>query len=118
LPQLARAEEMNPAHVSETGAKYAGFAGSGFAQAIKLGMSVVPGEVLGFDVICLEYNIDHSWHCNGLAVDGLTKFNFRPNQFGLITEKADADKMADYADQIQSESGVWVPVLVIRYPLT
>ncbi len=118
LHQVHELEQGRPGYVSETGAKVTGFAGSGFAQALRLKESPERGEILGFDVVCLEANIDHSWHCNGLAVDAVGKFNFYPNQFGLIDNKSDADKMADYAEEIESEDGTWLPVLVTRYPLT
>ena len=117
LHQVYELEQRRPGYVSETGAKVTGFADTGFAQALKLKELPERGEILGFDIICLDFNIDHSWHCSALAVDAVQKFNFYPNQFGLIDNKADADKLAEYADEIQPEHGVWLPVLVTRYPL-
>src|SRR5258706_12033388 len=117
LHRVFEVEQRHPAYIAENGAKYPGFAGTGFAQALRLKEPPERGEILGFDVICLDLNIDHSWHCNGLAIDAVQKFNFYPNQFGLIDNKADADKLADYADEIQPEYGVWLPVLVTRYSL-
>jgi hypothetical protein len=118
LHQIIELELRRPARIAETGAKTAGFADTGFAQAFSLKEPPIPSEIVGFDVICCEYNIDHSWICNGLQADALDKFHFRPNGFGLIDEKADADKLADYADEIQPEPGVWLPILVMRYPLS
>ncbi len=118
LHQIAQLEQLRPPSIAETGAKLAGFADTGFAQALRLGEKPTSGEILGFDVICCYWNIDHSWHCNGLVVDGLDEFGFRPNLFGLIDEKTDADKIADYANEIPTEEGIWLPVLVTRYSLS
>lgn len=117
LYQIAELEQLRPGRIAESGAKMAGFADTGFAKALRLGALPGLGENLGFDVICCFYNIDHSWHCSGLSVDGLQKFHFRPNQFGLIDEKLKADQLADYANTIQSEHGTWLPVLVTRFAL-
>jgi hypothetical protein len=114
LDQIAKLERRYPSTVGTTGAKIAGFGERGFAQSLKLDKPSLPGEILGFDVICCETGIDHSWICNGFAADGLQKFGFRPNQFGLIDEKSDADKMTDYA-QTRGETGEWLPVLVSRF---
>lgn len=118
LPLIAKAELLRPTVVSENEAAVAGFSRTGFAQALRLAEHYTPGEVLGFDVICCDYNIDHSWHCNGLAVDALREFHFRPNQFGLIDDKANADKLVHWIQRGESkpEAGVWLPVLVSRYP--
>jgi len=118
LPQIAELERLRPPETAPSGAKMAGFEDTGFAQGLHLGEPPLSGNILGFDIICCFYNIDHSWLCNGLVVDGLHEFNFRPNQFGLIDEKTDADKLADYAATIPTEEGIWLPVLVTRYPLT
>lgn len=118
LHHIAQLERLRPPGIAETGAKLAGFADTGFAQALRLGERPAAGEILGFDVICCYWNIDHSWHCNGLVVDGLDRFGFRPNQFGLINEKTNADKVADYANEIPTEEGIWLPVLVTRYSVS
>jgi hypothetical protein len=94
----------------------------GFVKSLKLNQAPEQGEILGYDVICCYYNIDHSWHCSNLPVDGLQQFGFRPNQFGLIDDKSNAEIMADYANEldaggnpIHGEEGVYLPVLVTRY---
>ena len=117
MHQIAELEQRRPARIADTGAKTSGFADTGFAQALSLKVQPVSGEVLGFDVICCEYHIDHSWLCNGLEADALDKFRFRPNEFGLIDVKINASKLASYADAAQSEPGVWLPILVTRYHL-
>jgi hypothetical protein len=117
LRQITELERLRPPQVAPSGVKISGFEGTGFAKALHLGEPPLSGEILGFDIICCFANIDHSWLCNGLVVDGLNEFNFRPNQFGLIDQKTDADKLADYAATIPTEEGIWLPVLVTRYPL-
>jgi hypothetical protein len=117
LPRVEEAERLQPERKADNGATIAGLADSGFGRALSFAQPCIPGEILGFDIICWFYNIDRTWHSNGLAVDGFEKFNFRPNQYGLIDNKTDADNLGRYADEIQPESGVWLPVLVTRYPL-
>ncbi|MEP7288519.1 MAG: hypothetical protein ABI947_22430 [Chloroflexota bacterium] len=117
LYQIAELEQLHPRTIASTGAITAGFAGTGFAQALKRSERPITGEMLGFDVICCFYSIEHSWHCSGLAADALERFNFRPNGLGLIDDKANADKLANYANEQRIEGGVWLPVLVSRYPL-
>jgi hypothetical protein len=103
LPLIAEAELLRPARESDSGVVYTGFSDTGFARVLRLMENYVLGEALGFDVICCESNIDHSWHCNGLAVDALQEFHFRPNQFGLIDEKANADKLAHWIQERESQ---------------
>lgn len=114
--RLEEVKKLNPSCIEPSGAKMAGFEGSGFAQAIRLGDKPVEGEILGFDVIACRYVIDHSWHCNGLAGDGVELFHFRPNRFGLIDERTNAVKLADFANERLVEDSIWLPVLVTRYP--
>jgi hypothetical protein len=117
LWKLAEAEKLNPASREQSGARAAGFSGSGFARAVSFGQPPAQGEIVGFDVIAIRYQIDHSWHCNHLAKDGFEKFHFRPNQFGLINEKANADALATYATEQFIEDSIWLSVLVSRYPI-
>jgi hypothetical protein len=119
LPTVEQAEQAHPRRVSETGAVRSGFSDIGFAQALAMRTPCAPGEILGFDVICLDYGIDHSWHCNGLSVIALSLFNFRPNRYGLIDDKADADKLVRWIEEseVKPEPGFWLPVLVTRYAL-
>ncbi|MBX3081976.1 MAG: hypothetical protein KF716_10120 [Anaerolineae bacterium] len=117
LVMLLEAEALNPATTDPSGAHVAGFAGSGFARAVSRGEPPTQGEVLGFDVIACRYQIDHAWHCNSLAKDGWEQFHFRPNQFGLIDDKTNADKLAAYANEELIEDSIWLPVLVSRHPV-
>lgn len=119
LPRVEEAERLQPRRTSDNGVTtMGGLADTGFGMALSFAQPCEPGEVLGFDVICWFSNISESWHSNGLAVDGLNKFGFRPNKYGLIDDKGNADKLARYADEIQPEPGVWLPVLVTRYSIT
>ncbi len=115
IGKLDEIEKLNPSRIGETGARIAGFAGDGFDQAVRMGKFLTEGEILGFDVIACMHQIDHSWHCNGLARDALEKFQFRPNQFGLIEDKSNADKLANYANERLIEDSIWLSVLVTRY---
>jgi hypothetical protein len=117
LDTLAIIEQINPRRIGETGATIGGFESTGFARAVKLAQHLVPGEALGFDVICLRYGIEHSWLCTCFAASALQQFGFRPNSFGLIDEKQNADELATYANEGSPEEGVWLPVFIIRYPL-
>ncbi|SRR5258708_2032931 len=118
LHYVAEAELLRPESVNENGSVNSGFSRTGFAEAVRLADPCEPGEVLGFEVICCYYNIDHSWHCNGLAVYARREFGFRPNQFGMIDDKTDADKVVRWINngEPKPEMGVWLPVLVSRYP--
>src|SRR5258708_23775951 len=93
---VAEAESLRPESVAENGSIIAGFSRTGFAEAVGLADPIEPGEVLGVEVVCCYYNIDHSWHCNGLAVYALREFGFRLNQFGMIDDKADADQVVKW----------------------
>src|SRR5258708_11647275 len=117
LGKIAEIERLNPRRIDKSGATVAGFEGGGFAQAVKLAKPVIPGEILGFDVIALRDAIDHSWHCNGLALTGLREFGFRPNSIGLLDDRANAEKIARYAEEKFIEDRIWLPLLLIRYPL-
>lgn len=120
LDMLAELERLGPPYVAENGSKVSGFQDNGFARALHMGKNPEPGEIVGFDLICCNYNIDDSWVANGLPVEALKTFNFRPNRFGLIDDKANADKLADYCnrpDAHMGEPGIWLPVLVTRYPV-
>lgn len=117
LQFVKEAELSRPDSVAENGSHIAGFFHTGFAQAVRLADPCEPGEVLGFEVICCHYNIDHSWHCNGLAVHALREFGFRPNRFGMIDNKADADQVVKWINsgERKPEPGTWLPVLVSRH---
>jgi hypothetical protein len=96
----------------------AGFKDNGFATALHRNITPAPGEMLGYDLICCDINIDHSWLCSDLSVEALNLSGFRPNGFGLIDDKVDADKLADHCnspDEQAGEPGIWLPVLVTRY---
>jgi hypothetical protein len=122
LGKIAELERSYPPTVASNDTQMAGFTDTGFAKALKRAQPVELGDMLGYDVICCTHNIDHSWHCSNLPVDGLQQFGFRPNQFGLIDDKSNADKIAAYASEqdaggnpIHGEEGVYLPVLVTRY---
>ena len=117
VPKLATIEALNPAPTDKSGAQYAGFLDCGFGQALRRAEPPATGEQLGFDVIACRYQIDHAWHCNGLAKDALEKFHFRPNRYGLVDTKTDADHLAAYATEQFIEDSIWLSVLVTRYPV-
>jgi hypothetical protein len=94
------------------------FANTGFDETLRRGKQPASGEILGFDVICCNESINHSWTCTPLPAEGLRDFNFRPNQFSLIDEEINAVKLADYDSDAVAKNGMWLPVLVTRYPLT
>jgi hypothetical protein len=117
LNVLDEIEKLNPGSVGKSGATYAGFADNGFAKAIRINEPPIHGEVLGFDVIGCRDHIDHGWHCANLAKDALEKLNFRPNQFGLIDEKINADQLANYANNKLIYDRIWLSVLVTRHSI-
>lgn len=101
LQQIRELEQLYPARITDTGAEVGGYAYTGFAQALKLNERPLSGEILEFDVICCEYHIDHSWLCDGFEVEALNTFHFRPNRFGLIDGKLNANRLASYIDALE-----------------
>jgi len=77
------------------------------------------GEPLGFEVLSYEYGLEHSWLCNLLEREAAEQFDMAPDPRGFIDSFADATRVADHAnrDDIGTEPGLWLPWLVVQYPI-
>jgi len=61
----------------------------------------------------------HSWLCNGVEQRAFEVYGVRPNQHGFIDHPEDAERIADAINQdlFPAEPGLWLPWLVVTYPL-
>lgn len=116
-PDIEELQAFHPSSIASNGVKISGFVDRGFYQALARQQPLTTGRILGFDVIGYYYDIDHSWHCNNLAVEGFQRFGFRPNQWGLIDDLAHADQLAAYANEEMIEDSTWMSVLVVQIPI-
>ena len=78
------------------------------------------GTVLGFEILSYEYGLEHSWLCNALERAAAERLDVIPNSRGFIGSYEEAASVAEYAnrEEIGAEPGLWLPWLVVRYPLT
>lgn len=82
-----------------------------------LNRSVVP---LGYEVLGQEHLAHfHSWLCNGLEVPVNEHLGVRPNEFGLISNFGEADRVARYCcqDEVGATPVPWYPWLLCQVPL-
>ena len=78
------------------------------------------GSVVGFEPMSYEYGLEHSWICNGLETHAHSRLGVRPDpETGLLPSYHDGSMVAELVngDQIGSEPGIWLPWLVVRYPV-
>lgn len=77
------------------------------------------GTPQGFEVVSYEYGLEHSWLCNSLERDVHEQFGSEPNGRGLLDTFEEAATVADYVnrDDVGAEPGLWLPWLVVQYPL-
>lgn len=74
-------------------------------------------SILGYEVIHYEYTLDHSWLCyNDLHQDAL-KLNIEVNLRGFLTSFEDANKVIEKAYEHGLIDGVWLPWLIVQYPI-
>ncbi len=80
----------------------------------------VDGIQRGYDILgYTQEGTFHSFVCNSLEVDYQTKLGIKLNSCGLIDSLDVAEKAGQYAmlKAVQAESIIWLPWLVIEYPV-
>lgn len=80
------------------------------------------GTILGFEIVCYNINLGHSWLCSGLEKEMHTLFGIKPNGYGLIDTYAEAKQVYDWIaeDKLQgtrAEPEPYYPWLIVQYPL-
>ncbi|MEV4348314.1 hypothetical protein AB0J83_27975 [Actinoplanes sp. NPDC049596] len=88
-----------------------------------LGHRVAPpsGWVLGFEVLGFEAGRFHSWLCYGLHEQAEDELAVQANQDGLLTSLADAQRIADAANNKRGtlngtpEEVTWFPVRITQH---
>lgn len=78
------------------------------------------GTELGFELVSYEYGLEHSWLCNSLEREVHARLGVSPNPAtGLVDSFEKAVLIADYInqDEVGAEPGLWLPWLVVEYPV-
>ncbi len=78
------------------------------------------GNTLGFEIMSYEYGLEHSWVCNSLESEVHSRLGIAPNPTtGLLDSYEEAVAAANYinSDGVGAEPGLWLPWLVVEYPL-
>lgn len=78
----------------------------------------IEGTILGYEPLCYFYDLDHTWYCNYLHKHAYETRHIIPNSLGLIDRYEDAQKVAETALTLGAEDGLWLPWLVIQYPIS
>jgi hypothetical protein len=107
----AEPEEKKPGY-SQTGE-------TGIYQCLKTQSRIAPGgQHVGFELLAMMFGLlTCSWLCNGLEAVCAEQLQVQPNEYGLISEYADARRCAEYVsgDEVGAEPGLWLPWLITRY---
>lgn len=96
----------------------------GIEKRIEAQLPIVQGgDPLGFDVLSFSYgDLAHSWLCSYLHVEMNQQFGIRPNQYGLLDNEQDAQKIYDWIaeDDMKGHRAEPEPYdywLLLSYPL-
>ncbi len=76
------------------------------------------GESLGFELLNLEFGqLSHSWLCNSLEVHCDLHLGIRPGPAGFLASLESANRCREEIsrEEVGSEPGLWLPLLVVRY---
>ncbi len=99
-----------------------GIVSSGEFEMISRGHTVNTGGIpLGFEPLVLDgWGLFHSWLCNSLQETAFEQKGIHPNAHGFLDKLEDARWVTDYVNEdpyIRGEPGLWLPWLVMTYPL-
>ncbi|MGF9890968.1 hypothetical protein ABEX78_20140 [Priestia megaterium] len=76
-------------------------------------------KLLGYEVLGYIKGTGkfHSYLCNGLEQEYNKKFNFKANEFGLISTFDEAEKYARFSngEEIEAEEVLWLPWVIYEY---
>ncbi len=91
----------------------------GIYQLLKRGQSIEPGgTTLGFEPLCYEYGLEHSWLCNQLQGEAHTRLGITPDpQTGLLDTYEEAKAITDWISrgEVGAEPGLWLPWMIVEY---
>jgi hypothetical protein len=89
----------------------------GVYKALKSNQAInINHNFLGYEVLCNQCGIFHSFVCNGLETDFAHKLNIKLNQHGLIDQYDQAIQASDYANHPDTgaEPLLWIPWAIIE----
>ncbi len=115
---------MKTVLAGERGSRRGGTARGAFTNGLMVPIlgqeTVAPGGcVLGFEPRLLISNqLNCSWLCNNLERECQQALGIVPNEHGFLSTFAEATRCTRHIirDDVPSEPGEWLPLLVIKYP--
>jgi hypothetical protein len=88
----------------------------GIYESLALREAPIPGgTVLGYEPMCYDFSLDHTWLCYELHTEAAKRWNIKPNALGFIDIEEDAQKVVDLANELGAGNGWWLPWLILRY---
>ncbi|KQV15683.1 MULTISPECIES: hypothetical protein [unclassified Kitasatospora] len=74
------------------------------------------GTRIGWEVLGYELGHLHTWLCSDLHRDAVAELGVRTGPFGLLADRADAEKVADWANaRADTDPVTWFPAALVEW---